>query len=155
MPGASPGSPPTQSRPRTPAQPSRGWCLSSVMYEYAYQSPALRGSVILLVAKLAGVRVMWPNAGVYDFFSQCWPYAAFGALVVVSVLLWKTWKRVRRIEGKVSRLRADLFTYNTSNHAGDLRKSNRLRSQSLEAMDHLMICPSSQRQTPARTSTFR
>jgi hypothetical protein len=79
------------------------------MYEYASQSPALRGSVILLVAKLAGVRVMWPNAGVYDFFSQCWPYAAFGALVVVSVLLWKTWKRVRRIEGKVSRLRADLF----------------------------------------------
>ena len=52
---------------------------------------------------------MWPYAGVYDLFSQCWPYAALGALVVVPVLLWKTWTRVRRIEGKVSRLRADLF----------------------------------------------
>ena len=31
----------------TPTAPF-GWCLSSVMYEYAYQSPALRGSVIWL-----------------------------------------------------------------------------------------------------------
>jgi len=51
---------------------------------------------------------MWPNAGV-DFFTQYSPYATLAASVVVSVLLWKTWKRVRRIEGQVNRLRADLF----------------------------------------------
>ena len=62
------------------------------------------------------VRVMSPNAGAdlfnqywpYDFFSQSWPYVALAASVVVLVLLWKTWKRVRRIEGRVDRLRADL-----------------------------------------------
>jgi hypothetical protein len=59
---------------------------------------------------------MWPNA-VVDFFNQYWPdifvsqywsYATLAASVVVLLLLWKTWKRVRNVEAQVQRLRADL-----------------------------------------------
>ena len=51
---------------------------------------------------------MWLTAGI-DFFNQYWPYAALAASVAVLVLLWSTWKRVRKVEAQVNRLRVDLL----------------------------------------------
>jgi hypothetical protein len=62
---------------------------------------------------------MWPNAGVDFFvgffdqrwtnlFDQYWSYTALAALVAVSVLLWKTWRNVRRVECQLREMRADI-----------------------------------------------
>jgi hypothetical protein len=94
-----------------------------------------------------GVRVMqdasvdffnqyWP----YDFLSRFWPYAALAAAVVVLVLLWKTSKRVRRLEAQVKSLQGELFQIQQRRFFETIR-SNSVPVIEINQSDGLSIAP--------------
>jgi hypothetical protein len=95
-----------------------------------------------------GVRVMWQDASVdffnqywpYDFLSRLWPYAALAAAVVVLVLLWKTSKRVRRLEAQVKSLQGELFQIQQRRFFETIR-SNSVPVIEISQSDGLSIAP--------------
>jgi hypothetical protein len=98
--------------------------------------------------QIVGVRVMWQDAGVdffnqywpYDFLSRLWPYAALAAAVVILVLLWKTSKRVRRLEAQVKGLQGELFQIQQRRFFETIR-SNSVPVIEINQSDGLSIAP--------------